>query len=124
LDSLLPQELTEVCKGNRVMIQNSEVFNISEAAGFLGAHEQTVRRPARRGGIPAFKVGKGWRFRKQAILRWSEEDPELPVVILTGYQHSELIESATQYAPVMLLAKPVDAALLERNVPGRQWGEE
>ena len=55
------------------MPRNSEVFNITGAAAFLGAHEQTVRRLARRGAIPAFKVGKDWRFRKEALLRWLEE---------------------------------------------------
>jgi excisionase family DNA binding protein len=174
------------------MPRNSEVFTITEAAAFLGAHEQTVRRLARRGAIPAFKVGKDWRFRKEALLRWSEEQqrgggrcsvividddekvcramgrllkrfgcrvqqatagkegldlvaqeapdiilldlvmpemngiqflkllreahPDLPVVIVTGFPDSELMQQASQYAPVMLLAKPIDAALLERTL--------
>ena len=45
-----------------------------------------------------------------------EAHPELPVVIVTGYPDSELMKQASQYAPVMLLVKPVDAALLERTV--------
>ena len=55
------------------MNQNLEVLGIREAAAFLGAHDQTIRRLARRGAIPAFKVGKDWRFRKEALLRWVEE---------------------------------------------------
>lgn len=58
------------------MPTNFEVFNITKAAAFLGAHEQTVRRLARRGAIPAFKVGKDWRFRREALLRWSEEQQQ------------------------------------------------
>ena len=54
------------------MPRNPEVFNITEAAAFLGAHEQTVRRLARRAAIPSFKVGKDWRFRKEALLRWTD----------------------------------------------------
>jgi len=65
--------LVDIGEGNPVMVRDLEVFNITEVAAFLGAHEQTVRRLARRGVIPAFKVGKDWRFRKEAILRWSEE---------------------------------------------------
>ena len=42
--------------------------------------------------------------------------PDLPVVIVTGYPDSELMKEATHYAPVMLVAKPADAALLERTV--------
>jgi excisionase family DNA binding protein len=53
--------------------RNADVLNITEAAAFLGAHEQTVRRMARRGAIPCFKVGKDWRFRRDALLRWTDE---------------------------------------------------
>jgi len=42
--------------------------------------------------------------------------PSLPVVIVTGYPDSELMQQATQYAPLMLLAKPIDSELLERTV--------
>jgi excisionase family DNA binding protein len=51
---------------------SSEIFNASEAAEFLGAHVETVRRLARRGRIPSFKVGKDWRFRKADLLHWAE----------------------------------------------------
>lgn len=171
---------------------DSDIFGIREAAAFLGAHEQTIRRLARRNAIPCFKVGRDWRFRKEALVRWSEEQkpgggrcsvlviddeekicwmmcgmlerfgcrtrqatsgkdgldlvrqeapdlilldlmmpdmngpqfleelrkthPELPVVIVTGYPESELMKQATQYAPVMLLSKPVETQLLERTV--------
>jgi excisionase family DNA binding protein len=55
------------------MVRDPDILNIGGAAAFLGAHEQTIRKLARRGGIPAFKVGRDWRFRKEAVLRWSEE---------------------------------------------------
>jgi len=51
---------------------SSKIFNASEAAEFLGAHVETVRRLARRGRIPSFKVGKDWRFRKADLLHWAE----------------------------------------------------
>lgn len=38
----------------------------------MGAHVETLRRLARRGGIPAYKIGKDWRFRKEALLCWAE----------------------------------------------------
>ena len=52
---------------------DSGIFGIREAAAYLGVHEQTVRRLARRDAIPGFKVGRDWRFRKEALVRWSEE---------------------------------------------------
>ena len=179
-------------KGYSQVKDSPETFDIREAASFLGAHEQTVRRLARRGAIPCFKVGRDWRFRREALLRWSDEQqrangpcsvlvvdddeevcrvmgrllgrigcrvrqatsgkegldlvdaetpdlilldlmmpdmngpqflvemrkahPALPVVIVTGYPDSELMKEAARHAPVMLLAKPVDDALLERTV--------
>jgi excisionase family DNA binding protein len=169
----------------------TEVVGISEAAALLGAHEQTVRKLARRGEIPAFKVGADWRFRREALIRWTEgqnvavtgsvlivddeekvcellvrlveragyrarsclnslhglalidddppdvvlldlqmpvlngaqflellreRHPALPVVIVTGYPDGDLMQRASQHAPVGLLGKPVEAALLERTL--------
>ncbi len=170
----------------------SDVLNTREAAAFLGAHTQTIRKLARSGRLPSFKVGKDWRFRKEALLSWADEQrptgdkcsvliiddeanfclvmskiierlgyhtrhttsaamglelvaeeapdmilldlkmpvmngpqflkklrkthPDLPVVIVTAYPDSDLMLQATKYAPLMLLAKPVDAQLLERTV--------
>jgi two-component system response regulator (stage 0 sporulation protein F) len=175
-----------------IPITVGEVLDIREAATFLGVHEQTIRKLARRGAIPAFKVGRGWRFRKEALLAWSErqgraarrcsvlvvdDDPQLcaatrrmiedagcavrtatdartglemalgappdlivldlvmpglngpqfllelrktlrgvPVVVVTGYPDSELMLQASQHAPILVLAKPVDAELLVRTV--------
>ncbi len=50
----------------------SDVMNASQAAVFLGAHIETIRKLARRGEIPCFKLGRDWRFRKQALLRWAD----------------------------------------------------
>jgi excisionase family DNA binding protein len=55
------------------MAHDTEVLNAHEAAAFFGVYVETIRRLARRGEIPSFKMGKDWRFRKDAILRWSEE---------------------------------------------------
>jgi len=50
-----------------------EVLSASQAAAFLGVHVQTVRRLAKKRQIPCFKVGTDWRFHKQTLLRWVEE---------------------------------------------------
>ncbi len=53
------------------MPRRSDVLNAQEAANFLGAHVETIRRLARRHEIPAYKLGKNWRFNKSAIRRWA-----------------------------------------------------
>jgi len=169
-----------------------DVMNASQAAAFLGAHIETIRKLARRGEIPCFKLGRDWRFRRQALIRWADEQrpcagaksvlvvddeesvcrameraisrlgyrvrvatggavglelvaretpdlilldlvmptmdgptflaalrsahPRLPVVIVTGHPDSELMTRAMAHAPVLLLAKPVEPALLERTL--------
>jgi len=55
------------------MPNTSEVLNVHQAAAFLGAHAQTIRKLARSGALPAFKVGKDWRFRRTALLQWADE---------------------------------------------------
>lgn len=54
------------------MKSESGVLNAKEAAEYFKAHVETVRRMARRGEIPAFKVGKDWRFQKEALKKWTE----------------------------------------------------
>jgi excisionase family DNA binding protein len=55
------------------MKDDSDVLSAREAAIFLRAHMETLRRLARRGEIPALKLGKDWRFSKEALLRWADE---------------------------------------------------
>ena len=163
-----------------------------EAAWLIGAHVETLRRMARRGEIPAYKVGKDWRFRREALDEWcgthhlrsgpalalvvDDEksirdtvraflvadgyrvttasdgheaiscarrdmpdvvlldlvmprmsgvevlkelhamDPDVPVIIVTGYPDSALMAEALRYAPVTLLPKPVEKSTLIRTV--------
>lgn len=51
---------------------SEEVLDAFEAAWLIGAHVETLRRMARRGQVPAYKVGKDWRFRREALDEWCE----------------------------------------------------
>jgi excisionase family DNA binding protein len=55
-----------------VTAPGSGVLDAHQAGEFLGAHVETVRRLARRHEIPAYKIGKDWRFRESALQHWSE----------------------------------------------------
>jgi excisionase family DNA binding protein len=54
---------------------NADVLNAQEAANLLGAHVETIRRLARKGSLPAYKVGKDWRFNRVSLLSWSQAGP-------------------------------------------------
>jgi len=51
----------------------NEFLNVFEASALLGVHDQTLRKLARQKKIPAFKVGKEWRLRREALIRWADE---------------------------------------------------
>lgn len=59
-----------------------DVLNASQAAALLGAHVETIRRLARRGELPCFKVGKDWRFRRAQLERWAEAQRSRQVTVL------------------------------------------
>jgi len=55
------------------MVANEDIIKAQDAADLLGAHIETIRRMARRGDLPAFKVGKDWRFRRTDLMKWIEQ---------------------------------------------------
>lgn len=50
-----------------------EILTVKELAKYLKMDEHTVYRLARKGILPAVKIGGEWRFRKDLIDRWIEE---------------------------------------------------
>lgn len=52
---------------------DKEVMSTEEAAEFLGLKPFTVREYAKKGLIPAKKLGKQWRFVKADLLAWLRE---------------------------------------------------
>lgn len=55
----------------------SDVLNAKKAGSYLGMHQETIRRLAREGKIPAYKVGGVWRFNKSMLYRWAESQTPL-----------------------------------------------
>lgn len=49
------------------------LMTIDEVAEYLNLHPLTVRRLAREGEIPAFKVGRQWRVKRELLEHWLEE---------------------------------------------------
>jgi len=43
------------------------LWTVEDVAAFLKLQPETIRAMARRGELPALKIGKVWRFQKHAI---------------------------------------------------------
>jgi excisionase family DNA binding protein len=46
------------------------LLTIKEVAEYLGVHTSTIYKYAQQGKIPAFKLGKDWRFTRKHIDDW------------------------------------------------------
>jgi excisionase family DNA binding protein len=47
------------------------VWSCLEAANFLHLHPATMKRMAREGKLPAFRIGNRWRFRPSELDAWA-----------------------------------------------------
>lgn len=50
-------------------MSSKDVLTAEEVAEYLRIHPYTVRRLARDGKLPGFKIGGQWRFRKESLER-------------------------------------------------------
>jgi len=48
------------------------IMTIADVAEYLGLHELTVRRLARERAIPALKLGRQWRVKRDLLEKWIE----------------------------------------------------
>ena len=51
----------------------SDVLTIEEISAYLRIPRSTLYKLVREGKVPSKKVGRHWRFRKEAIDRWLDE---------------------------------------------------
>ena len=51
-----------------------EIMTIQKSAGYLRILRSTLHKPAQEGNLLRQKVGKRWRFRKEAVNLWLEND--------------------------------------------------
>lgn len=54
----------------------NDVLTVTEVAEYLRIHRTTVYRLIKHGGIPYFKVGTDYRFRRDAIDDWMKKQTE------------------------------------------------
>ena len=58
------------------MVTLSGVLTIRELAEYLKISQSTLYKLAQEGKVPGQKVGRHWRFRKETIDRWLDENRE------------------------------------------------
>ena len=58
-----------------------EIMTIGETCKYLRIPRSSLYKLAQEGKIPAQKVGRHWRFRREAIDRWLETNPNAGQVI-------------------------------------------
>jgi excisionase family DNA binding protein len=46
------------------------IMNVHDVASYLRLSEAQVYKLARQSGIPAIRIGKAWRFRKEFLDEW------------------------------------------------------
>ena len=51
----------------------SPLMNLDELAQYIGVSNTTVYRYLKQGKLPAIKIGRLWKFRKERIDKWLEE---------------------------------------------------
>lgn len=56
---------------------DSEVFTFDEAKKYLKVSSSTLYRLVQRRKIPASKVGRSWRFRKEKLIAWLEKQENI-----------------------------------------------
>lgn len=49
---------------------NDDILNLEQATKFLGVSEKTIIKLLREEHIPARKIGREWRFSREALLQW------------------------------------------------------
>jgi len=54
-------------------MRKEEILKVKDLAKYLKMDEHTVYRLARKGILPAVKIGGEWRFRKDLVDKWIEE---------------------------------------------------
>lgn len=68
-DSLKPAR-TVRSKKERMAFMDKEILDVEGAALILGVSSTTIYNLARKGEIPATRVGREWRFSRSNLVQW------------------------------------------------------
>src|SRR5215510_4797724 len=60
-----PLPLLKPSRAERIEAMDAEVLDVGGAAKVLGVSTRTIYKLARKGGIPALRIGREWRFARK-----------------------------------------------------------
>jgi excisionase family DNA binding protein len=60
----------KVSRRQRIAAMDKDILDVEGAAAVLGVSTRTVYNLARKGEIPAMRVGREWRFARQNLIAW------------------------------------------------------
>ncbi len=60
------------------MMHDDDILDSREASKLLRLHEETLRRLTREGKIPAFRVGRRWRYNRRTLDAWARGQQQAP----------------------------------------------
>jgi excisionase family DNA binding protein len=61
-------------KQQNKFIDNEQLLTVEQVASYLQLQKSTIYVYAQRGKIPAFKVGRNWRFKRGDLDVWLENN--------------------------------------------------
>ncbi len=65
------ERLEDAHSATRENHRTEPVWDCGEASRFLRIHPATVKRMAREGKLPGFRIGNRWRFRPSELDAWA-----------------------------------------------------
>ena len=60
----------KIARWQRIAAMDREILDVEGAAALLGVSPRTIYTLARKGEIPATRVGREWRFARQNLIAW------------------------------------------------------
>ena len=73
-ESLISEDIQGLDReGTNSSISNGTLLTVDEVAKILRLQPETIRSMARRGDLPAIKLGRVWRFRSSSITQMLED---------------------------------------------------
>lgn len=63
------------------LFESSELMTVEEIAEYMRLPQSTVYKLAQERKLPGFKVGRHWRFRREAVMQWVREQEQVAAEI-------------------------------------------